>query len=381
MSIDSGHVSRIAAIVIKDLRAFARDRLWLVLTPFSLLFVAAGYWLAPTTVEEGLWLGLSPPESVELLRAIAGNSEDEIHFIAFEGEDRLEAAVAGTLEHPTEEEGRVSIGLAFPADFRQSIEARRQPLVTLHVAPGISPELEHALVAEVREIGFAAEAVYTDKTPAHALPVSLPDQSEMILGEDRAGRQVAMRDKLRPMLAIFILLLSSIAIAGLVASEIERKTATAILVTPTSTADFLAAKGVTGALLGLVQVALFMLLTLSFGGPLWLIALLLTLGALMMSAIGIIAGCSGRDFMSTMFIAVAAIVPMAIPSFTVLFPGSDSLWIEFLPSYGFVEAMVGVMGYGRAPSEVALDVGLAAGWTVALSALAFWLLGRRVEAL
>ena len=371
----------IAAMVGKDLRAFARDRMWLVLTPFSLLFVALAFWLAPATVEDALWLGLCPPESVELLEAIAGDGEDDVRFVPFDDEERLAAAIAGDLDDATDQEVEVSMGLAFPPDFREAIQAGRQTSATLYVDPAIPPELQRALAAEVREIAFGAQAVYAGQVPSEAFPVRLTEESEMILGEDRAGRQVPMRDKLRPMLAILILLLSSIAIAGLVAMEIEHRTVTALLVTPATTGDVLAAKGITGALLGVSQVALFMLLTLSFGDHFWLVAVLLLLGALMMAAVGMIAGSAGRDFMSTMFLAVAAIIPMGIPTFTILFPGSTSLWVQVLPSYGFVEAMVGVMGYGRSPSEVVGHVALMAAWTVALSGLALWLLKRRVEAL
>ena len=96
----------------------------------------------------------------------------------------------------------------------------------------------------------------------------------MILGEDRADNQVAMRDKLRPMLAILILMLSAIAIAGLVAVELERRTAAALLVTPVRVGDFLVAKGITGTVLGISQVLqtsknVYIVLELVTGGELF----------------------------------------------------------------------------------------------------------------
>lgn len=381
MSRPVSHFTVIAAMVAKDLRTFMRDRMWIVLTPFSLVFVALAFWLSPATVDDSLWLGIHPPESVELLEAIAGDDDDDVRFVPFDDEERLVAAITGDLDGATEREDNVSMGLAFPPDFRDAIQDGRQTEVTLHVDPAVPPELRHALAAEVREVAFAAQAHYVGQSPSEVFPVRLTDESDMTLGEDRAGSHVPMRDKLRPMLAILILLLSSIAIAGLVALEIEHRTVTALLVTPASTGDLLAAKGITGAILGVSQVLIFMVLTMSFGDHFWLIGILLFLGALMMAAVGMIAGSAGRDFMSTMFLSVAAIIPMGIPTFTILFPGSDSLWVQAMPSYGFVEAMVGVMGYGRGPGEVVVYVAHMAVWTVALLGLALWLLKRRVEAL
>jgi ABC-2 type transport system permease protein len=209
----------------------------------------------------------------------------------------------------------------------------------------------------------------------------LPAEEEIVLGEDRAGAHVSMRDKLRPMLAILILMLGSIAVAGLVAVELERRTAEALLVTPATVADLLGAKSITGTLLGASQALLFLLLTWSFGAHGWLVVVLMLLGAAMMSAIGLIAGAGGQDFMTTMFLAIAMIIPMFVPTFAALFPGSTSLWVQLMPSHGFVEAMVGLLGYGRSPAEVATPIALTLGWCVLLVGAALLLLRRRVQAL
>jgi len=273
-----------------------------------------------------------------------------------------------------------AIGLAFPQDFLAAMEDRSlSPTVILHVEAAVPPQLRQAFATEVQEIGWGVRASLAGQDPDQALPVAVGDLDRMVLGEDRAGRQVPLRDKLRPMLAILILMLGSVGIAGLVAVEIEQRTVSALLVTPCRAGDLLAAKGITGAILGVSQVAVFMVGTLSFGAHPGLVALLLLLGALMMAAVGLIAGTAGRDFMTTMFLAIVFIVPMSVPTFAALFPGSTALWVQAMPSWGFVEAMVGLLGYGRSPADVAGPVALAAGWTVGLLGLALVLLRRRVE--
>jgi hypothetical protein len=141
------------------------------------------------------------------------------------------------------------------------------------------------------------------------------------------------------------------------------------------------AKGITGTLLGVGQAVLFLLATASLGEHPAVILLLMVLGSLMMAALGMIAGTAGRDFMSTMFLAIALIVPMTAPTFAVLFPGSTSLWIKLMPSWGFTEAMVGILGYGRSPADMMLPMGSCVAWTAVLLLGATLLLRRRVEAL
>ena len=379
-------MSRLAliwAIVAKDLRAFARDKLWIVLTPFSLAFVAAGYWLAPAVVHDTVWVGFHPPESALLLQELNDDDslDDGFVLVPFADEARLVAAMAGELEDATEVEQEVTIGLSFPVDFADTLRSGEPTTATLYLEPGVPEELHTAFAAEMREIAFSFQARLTGRDPATAFPATFPPDDEAVLGIDRAGAQVPMRDKLRPMLAILILMLSSIAIAGLVASELERRTVTALLVTPARTADVLAAKAITGTLLGASQALVFLLITWSVG-PNWLwISALMLLGALLMASLGMIAGTAGRDFMTTMFLAVALIIPAAIPTFSLLFPGSAALWVQVMPTWGFVEAMVGLMGYGLSPAEVAGPVALTGAWTAAAFGIALLLLKRRVEAL
>jgi ABC-2 type transport system permease protein len=370
-------------LVRKDLSSFARDKMWVLLTPFSIAFVVIAFWLAPDKVDDSVSVGVFPPDSAVLMAALDAEEEDDegIVIVAVDDEARLVAAVEGTLEDATAAEEDISIGMVFPTNFAEAIAAKDQVEVRLIIRDSVPQALASAFESEVREIAFAMEDKLAGLDPSLSLPVTLPTEDELVVGRDRTGNLVGMRDKLSPMMAILMLMLGSIAIAGLVASEIERRTATALLVTPVTTGDFLAAKGITGAILGVSQAILFLLLTNSLGQHWWAVVGLMVLGALMMSSLGMIAGAAGRDFMSTMFLAIALILPMVIPTFAVLFPGSRSLWVRLMPSWGFVEAMVELLGYGTNPAELLGYIGLSVVWTVALLAIALLLLKRRVEAL
>ena len=381
----SGRASRISiirAIVAKDLREFSRDRLWMILTPVTMVFVILAFWVAPGKVDETITVGVYPPGLAQALEALGGGDEDEargIEFVKFESEERLAAVVEGDVEGP-EAEG-VSIGIAFPVEFPAAIPGGERMKVSVYVDRGVPDWVTNAISSEIREIVYGMQAAAAGRDPIEALPVTMPDEKAMILGEERAGIQVPLREKIRPLMAMFILMVESIALAGLVAIEIERRTVIALLATPAKTSDFLAAKAFTGAILAVSQVLFFLIASKSFGENWLLVMILMLIGAVMMSAVGMISGAAGRDFVSTLFYGIAMITPLLIPALATLFPGSAALWVRLMPSHGLVEAMVGVIGYGRSWSDVASNIGTSLAWCLLMFGVALFVLRRRVEAL
>ena len=59
--------------------------------------------------------------------------------------------------------------------------------------------------------------------------------------------------------------------------------------------------------------------------------LALLLGAVLVTGIGMVSGAYGKDFMGVMFISLAFMIPLMIPAFGALFPGSAAAWIQALP--------------------------------------------------
>jgi ABC-2 type transport system permease protein len=382
MSNLASRASIIWAIVRKDLREFSRDRVWIVLTPTTIVFVILAFWLAPNKVNETITVGVFPPGLAGALESLGEGDEDEVRgveFVTFESEELLAAAVAGEVEGDDTED--VSIGVAFPEDFVPAILAGERLTVSVYLDGAVPGWITEAISSEVREIVYGMRAAAAGIDPSDALPVTMPDEKTMILGEDRAGIQVPLREKIRPLMAILILMVEAIALAGLVAIEIERRTVTALLVTPARTSDVLAAKAATGTILAVSQVLVFLLASRSFGEDWLLVTVLMLIGSVMMSAVGMIAGAAGRDFMSTLFYGMAMITPLLIPALAGLFPGSAPLWIKVLPSHGLIEAMVGVIGYGRSWSDVAPHIGTSLLWCVLLFVTALVILRRKVEAL
>ena len=79
---------------------------------------------------------------------------------------------------------------------------------------GRRPEIRRTVSSGIREIAYALRAALAGRSPAQALPITLPDEQTIVVGEDRLGKQVPLRDKLRPLMALLMLMMEALALAG-----------------------------------------------------------------------------------------------------------------------------------------------------------------------
>lgn len=373
-----GRLRIIRAISAKDLTEYTRDRLWMILTPLVLIAFTVVFWLMPSSVEETIVLGVHQKGMDTLIAQLASGADARqgLMVVEFDSAKELASAVEGRTKAkgPDGEELSVPIGVDFGAGFASDIAAGRTPEVDVYVSPETPEELRGAVTAFVSELAYGLTG---DESP-----VVMPEPSEILLGTDRAGSQVPMRERFRPIVVFMILLTESFALSSLVATEVRTKTAAALSVTPASTGDIIAAKTVTGTTLALGQAVILLALTRSFTADNWLMLLVAAaLGATLATGVGVVSGSWGRDFMGTLFIGMAFLIPMIVPAFAVLFPGTPSAWIKVLPSYGVIQALVGVTAYGQGWADILPYLALAAAWSFALCAAGVFALGRRVRSL
>jgi ABC-2 type transport system permease protein len=355
----------VGAILVKDLHAFARDRFYVLVSVVGLVAYVAVFWLLPGSVDETVGLGIHLEDAGPLLagagRALGAQTEG-LAIVPFDAADDLEAAVRAG-------DGVVA-GVDFPSGFLRDVAAGEEVTVRVLLPSEAPAELRPALAGLVREVAYAVAG----ETP----PVTPPALQDVVVGQDRAGAQVPLRDRMRPLFLFFVLLVEMFALAALVASEIHERTITAILVTPAGVADVLAAKATLGTLAAFTQ---GMLLLVATGTPtrgLLLLATTLLFGAVLVTGVALIAGSSGRDFIGIVFWSLLLMIPLAIPAMSALFPGTAAAWVRALPTHGLVQVLLGVSAYGDGWAESAPDLlGLVA-WCVVVFGAGVLVLGRRV---
>jgi ABC-2 type transport system permease protein len=391
-------VSRVAiigSIVRKDLGEYMRDRLWAFLTIMVLVVVVALYWILPDDVEESIGVGvagLGDPTVINTQADDAGNQG--LAVVAYPSEEALAAVVAGEArawasdgeviviandsdESPPEgaESADVAIGIAFPDDFLIATASGSPTQVTVYADAAVPEEIESTISALIREIAFTVAG--------EPLPVTTADPTEVyvVLGEDRVGDQVSAREGFRPIFVFLVLVMEMFVMASLIAKEIQDRTVTAMLVTPARLSDVLTAKGMAGAISGMTQAVIILIAINSLGPHPVLVLTLMLLGSIMVSGTAMIAGSTGKDFMTTLFYGMAFMIPLLIPAFAALFPGTASTWIQLLPSYPLVDGLVEVVTYGAGWADVLPQLGLLLIWCVALFALGWVVLRRKVQTL
>lgn len=354
----------IRAILQKDLVAFSRDRFYVFITILGLVAFVVMYWLLPDSVDETVRLGVHQTDLGRVFTQLEQTEGDGLEITQFDSVQALTAAV---------EDGTDGIvaGIAFPPDFAAAAGAG-SPIVDLLVPANVAPDHVELVKGLATQVAYAV----TGSGPA----IDLATRT-VILGVDRTGDQVSMQEQMRPLLAFFVLLVETFALSSLVAIEVQQRTVTAVLVTPTRARDFIAAKGVLGAMLALVEVLLLMTLIRGFVGDVPVLLVALVLGAFLVTGIGLLAGASGRDFMGVLFLTMLLMIPLMIPAFAALFPGTAATWIKVLPTFGLVEAIVGVTTRAESWVDLAGALFALAGWGVALFSAGAVVLRRRVTTL
>lgn len=323
----------ISALVSKDVALFFRNRFFAIVTVIGLIFYIVIYFIMPRAVDENLEIGLYAPVTLPTFEQMQGEG---LEIQVVESEEELKEGVI---------DGQYLAGIAIPADIIEKLMSGQKPKLSVYFASDLPEEIKDAVEAIIRELAY--------QQTGQPMTVEI---SEEILGQDMMGMQVPPRDRIRPLLAVMLLIFETYGLASLISEEVERRTFHALMVTPVTVRDFFAAKGITGISLAFGQAALFMAIV---GGmneqPLIIIATLL-LGAVLVTGIGFIIASLSKDFMSVLAWGMVALIPLFIPSFGVLFPGAVTGWIKVIPSYYLVDTVHRTANFGAGWGDIWLNL-------------------------
>lgn len=402
------------AILKKDIRIYSRNMIYVFLTVLSLVFFVAIFWLVPDKVDEDITFGITPPLSTllsegreslqahgvspqlleELDELESAFDEEGFILVEFEKEEPLRKAVSGELEVYLTDQGQfinidpdsdqqapddadkinLDIGISFPYTFLSDAILGEQSTVIVFADAAVPEEIRGAMQGLIREIAF--------QLAGHELPVELPDEETIILGHDRLGDQVSMRAKMRPLIAFFIMMMETFALASLISNEVLQRTVTALMVTPMRVWHFLLAKTIFGTALAMSQAVIILFFVRAFTAENWPLLLLIVLfGSLLFTAVAMLVGAAGKDFIGQLMFSMLFIIPLMIPAFTVLFPGSAATWVRVLPSYPIVRLLYDVTIHGSLWADSINSIVYAVLWGFVLFGVGLFVLKRKVASL
>lgn len=346
----------IKALLKKDVALFTGNRFYLIIAVLSLVFVIGLYFILPQTVDEKLKLGMYAPVVPTAFEQLVDKGA-EVTF--FDSEEDLKAAVLGA---------DFDVAVALSPDIMDTWAAGGKPEITVYYASTVAPEVYETVVTLVRELSY----IQTGQTLAF-------DINEEILGPDLLGSQIAMRDHMRPMFAILIMLLEVMTLAGLIAVEIEQGTARALLVTPMRTSDLFLAKGILGMGLVLVQSVLFMAIVGGFSQEPLLIMATLILGSFFVVGIAFLLASVVRNVNSVTGWGMLILLLFSIPSFGAIVPGLLADWAKIIPSYYLIDTVNRVANYGAGWGDVGGNLAIMTGLSAVVVGAGLVVLRRRFQ--
>lgn len=404
----------VRALLKKELTAYSRDKIYLFLTLVVLIAIPIVFMFLPDSVDETLTLGVAPPvnamiddarstltsmgatdeQLAQLEEADLSEGQEGLLLVEFESAEDLQGVIEGSLEAWQTEDGtivlrdeeagdgepenaeklNVGVGIAFPDGFIGDVAAGEKGVtVTVYSDADVPEEIQGAMESFVREVAY--------QLAGQELPVTM-DEDAIILGEDRSGDQITLQDKFRPFVIFMVLLMETFSMASLVSTEVLQRTVTAVLVTPAKVSDFLFAKTVFGTFMSLGQALLVLLFIGGLTAENWsLVLTVLLMGSIMFTGIALFVGASGKDFMGQLFYTMLFTIPLLIPTFAVLFPGTVAIWVRALPTYPIIDTLYAAFNYGATWSDSLASLAYAAIWLVVLFGAGLFALKRKVESL
>ena len=345
----------IGTLVSKDLSLYFRKKGILILTILGLVFYIVIYFVMPARAGEDLKIGVYAPEVPDILR-LAGLQEG-VDITIVESEEALQAGVT---------DGDYIVGISLPANMTDKLNAGQKPIVNLYFTPDAPEEIREAMQVLVRELAY----MQTGQT-------FNVDISTEILGEDMLGTPVPPRDRLRPLLAVFIIFMEILGLSNLISEEVERRTAQALLVTPVSVPGLFLSKSVTGIGLAFVQAVLFIAIVGGINARPGIVLLTLLLGSAMATGLSFLISAYAKDFMSVLSWSIPALVILIIPTFSIMFPGAITDWIKVIPSYYLVDTIHRVANYGSGWGDIWLNLLILLGFTAVIMFAGILLLRRK----
>lgn len=344
----------ISTLIGKDLKLYFRNRFFALITVLGLVFYIVIFFVLPSEVDELLEVGVvadTLPAEIDALTDLGLVLRPE------PDEAALEAAL---------DAGDYEVGVSLSADMAQEIATGGRPELTVFFTPEFPEELRTGYAIVFEELAYTIAGQ----------PLNV-DADEEIIGIDLAGRQIALRWQMLPLLIIAILMMETLGLASLISSEVETGTLPALLITPVRVEGLFTAKGVTGVLLAFTQVALLMGVTGGLRNEPLLMLTTLLLGSLMVTGLAFVLASVSRDLMSVLAWGILIIVIFSIPALTIMMPSLITDWIRLIPSYYLVDTVNQVVNFGASWGDVGGNLLLLLGMSLAFMVIGIVALRRK----
>lgn len=251
--------------------------------------------------------------------------------------------------------GTVDVGIVLQAGFDQRLLSGQRGSLTVYV-------WGESLLRDRVLIGTAL-ADWLRALAGHEAPVVI---TTSVLG---ANSDLTWQQRLLPLLVLMTVVFGALMLpASSLVSEKQRRTLTALLVTPVTRAEIYVAKGILGVALSTVMALLVLALNGAWSDQIGLVLLVLLLGAILSAEFGVLLGVLVKDI-NSLFATVKALgLLLYAPALIALFPVIPQWIAQIFPTYYMVDPVIAIVQRGATLNDIAPHLAVLVTMIVALAA-------------
>ena len=254
------------------------------------------------------------------------------------------------------ESGAVDMGIVLPDGFDSSVKQGKKIEITAYT-------WGESLAKNRIILGVTIANLVRELTGQEA-PV---DIETITLGDEVS---IPWSDRLLPLVVLMAIFLGGLMLPSTsLINEKEKKTFEALVITPASVGDILAAKGLLGLILSLFMGVVILILNQAFGAEPVLLVMVLALGAIMAVEVGLLLGILLKDVTTLFAVWKTAGILLFGPAIVYMFPQIPQWVGRIFPTYYLLQPIVEISQKGGAWPEIATEVFILIGINIALIAV------------
>lgn len=259
--------------------------------------------------------------------------------------------------------GAVDVGIVIPKDFESSVRQGVEAEITVYV-------WGESLAKNRTILGITVVNLIRELTGQKA-----PVEIEAITLGGEVG--IPWSDRLLPLIVLMAVFVGGLFLpATSVINEKEKKTLGALLITPTTIGDVFLAKGLLGIILSLFMGLVILVLNQAFGAEPLLLLLVLALGAIMASELGVLFGAVIKDITTMFAIWKFGGILLFGPALVYMFPQIPEWVGRIFPTYYLIQPIIEISQRGSTWPDIATSVFILVGLDMVLAGVVMYIVRR-----
>jgi ABC-2 type transport system permease protein len=183
-----------------------------------------------------------------------------------------------------------------------------------------------------------------------------------------ANSEWSWQQRLLPLLVLMTVVFGALMLpASSLVAEKQHRTLAALLVTPVTRGELYIAKGILGVVLSTVMAVLVLALNGAWNDQIWLVLLVLLLGAILSAEFGILLGVLVNDINSLFAMVKALGLILYAPALISLFPIIPQWIAAFFPTFYIVDPVIAIVQRGATLNDIASQLTVVCVMIVALA--------------